>query len=153
MIYVEEDERWMLFLVLVSSQNIVTSCGKWRDSVSFFQVHPNFNWFRNESLNKFWTSANELLSFVYLLFPNFVSSTAYLKLIVKKRPSLAFCHTVDVVCHTLSLQLANILWKTFSSRNVPVPDSLIHSSVSRRCKCFTLVITGAKKCQIAFDGN
>lgn len=153
MIRVEEDERWMLFPVLVSSQNTVTSCGKRRDSVSFFQMHPNYSWFRDESLNKFSTSANELLSLYIRLFPNIVSSTAYLKLTVKKRASLAFCHIVDVACRTLSLQLANILWKTFSSRNVPVPVSLICGSVRQCCKCFTLVITGGKKRQVAFDGN
>lgn len=69
MIRVEEDERWMLFPVLVSSQNTVTSCGKRRDSVSFFQMHPTFSWFRDESLNKFQTSSNELLLFIYSAFP------------------------------------------------------------------------------------
>lgn len=57
----EEDSEKNVFLVLMSSQNTVTSCGMGSAGVILFQMHPHFSTFTDKNQNKFWATAKALL--------------------------------------------------------------------------------------------
>jgi len=142
MVYFEGAERWVL--VFPSSQSTVTSCGELRDSAFFFfQIDPNFSCFRDESLRKFWTSANELLLSVCLVFPNFVSSTAYLERREKTDGSMV----------SILLQVQDVVVCGFSSppclgkqlQEHACPRLARSKALHQHCTHFSLVIIDSKK--------